>query len=342
VRFERSWRGARVRVTRTLPGAVRMIEIEPEDGARSYPPGSHIEVMAQIDGELEVRHYSLVGDAPVDGAYRIAVKHHPDGRGGSDYMRALEPGARLSVSDPQNLFPLAYGATEYLLVAGGIGITPIVGMAYVLARREEPFRLLYAGHRRADMPFADELSERLGDRLRLCVSEEGTRMEVAAEIAALDPAGELYVCGPHRLIDDCRRSWAADSRALVNLRLETFADSGDYAPERFVVHVTDHGRDVEVPERRTMLAALVEAGVPVMYDCLRGECGICTVQVLAADGEIDHRDVFLSDAERAEGRKICTCVSRAVGGSLTIDTGHRSDGVTPGRRPELFDAFSDR
>jgi ferredoxin-NADP reductase len=340
VRYERSWRAATVRASRALPGSVRLIEIEPEGGARTYPPGSHIEVTVEIDGRRDVRHYSLVGDGPADGAYRIAVKHHPDSRGGSDYMRGLEQGARLSVSDPQNLFPLAYGAPEYLLVAGGIGITPIVGMASVLARRDEPFRLLYAGRRRADMPFVDELSERLGERLQLCVSEEGTRMDVAAEIAALHETGELYVCGPHRLIDACRRSWAADGRALVNLRLETFADSGEYAPERFVVHVSDHGVDVEVPERRTMLAALVEAGVPVMYDCLRGECGICTVQVLAAEGEIDHRDVFLSDAERAQGRRICTCVSRAVGGSLTVDTGHRSEGVKPGRQHKLFDVFS--
>ena len=200
--------------------------------------------------------------------------------------------------------------------------------------------MLYAGRRRAEMPFVDELSERLGDRLRLCVSEEGTRMEVAAEVATLHPEGELYVCGPHRLIDACRRSWAADGRPVVNLRFETFADTGEHAPERFVVHVVDHGVDVEVPERRTMLSALVEAGVPVMYDCLRGECGLCTVQVLEAEGQIDHRDVFLSDAERAEGRRICTCVSRAVGGSLTVDTGHRSEGVRRERQHKLFDVFS--
>lgn len=90
---------------------------------------------------------------------------------------------------------------------------------------------------------------------------------------------------------------------------------------------------------RTMLSALREAGVPVMYDCLRGECGLCTADVLGIDGAIDHRDVFLSDAERAEGRRICTCVSRVVGGSISVDTGFRSEGVAPGRHDRLYEAF---
>jgi len=340
MRYELTWNDARVRAVHHLPGDVRMIEIAPEGGARSYPPGSHIEVRVQIDGAPDVRHYSLVGDRPADGAYRIAVSHHPDSRGGSEYMRAREPGDRVSVSDPQNLFPLSYGSPEYLLVAGGIGITPIVGMAYVLERRDEPFRMIYAGRRRAKMPFLDELSERLGDRLRLCVSDEGTRMDVAEEIAKLHEEAELYLCGPRRMVDACRRAWAAQGRHPAGLRLETFANSGEHAPEPFLVHVDDHGVDVEVPERRTMLSALREAGVHVMYDCLRGECGLCAVQVLEAEGEIDHRDVFLSDEERAEGDKICTCVSRVVGGSIKVDTGYRHAGVEPGRRRELFDAFS--
>jgi vanillate O-demethylase ferredoxin subunit len=340
MRYLLSWNEARVRATRDLPGGVRMLEIEPAEGARSYPPGSHIEVRVVIDGEEDVRHYSLVGDHPVDGAYRIAVSHHPDSRGGSEYMRALEPGDRLAVSDPQNLFPLSYGSSEYLLVAGGIGITPVLGMAYVLERRGEPFRMIYAGRRRADMPFADELSERLGDRLTLRVSEEGTRMDVEREIRGFHGEGELYLCGPRRLIDAARRAWAADGRHPAAFRIETFANSGEHAPEPFLVHVADHDVDVEVPERRTMLSALREEGVHVMYDCLRGECGLCTVDVLECEGKIDHRDVFLSDEERAEGRKICTCVSRVVGGSVRIDTGYRHHGVEPGRETGLYEAFS--
>jgi len=101
-------------------------------------------------------------------------------------------------------------------VAGGIGVTPIVGMAQVLERRGEPFRLLYAGRRRA---------------LTLCVSEEGTRMDVEAEIGRLQQEAELYLCGPRRMIDACRRAWVAAGRPPAGLRLETFANSGEHAPE---------------------------------------------------------------------------------------------------------------
>ena len=112
-------------------------------------------------------------------------------------------------------------------------------------------------------------------------------------------------------------------RAPTNLRFETFASSGAYPNERFLVRVDDRGLDVEVPENRSMLEALRAGGVEVTYDCLRGECGLCAVDVLEADCQIDHRDVFLSEAERAARRRICTCVSRAIRGSLTVDTGSR-------------------
>jgi ferredoxin-NADP reductase len=325
VRYEERWSDARVRSSRDVSPTVRLIEIEPTGGARPYPPGSHVNVGVTIRGQPDVRSYSLVGDAPTAGAYRIAVQHHDDSRGGSAYMRSLRPGAPLSVSDPHNLFPLSFGAPEYLLVAGGIGITPLVGMAHVLARRRVPFRLLYACRHGADMPFADELSELLGPRLTRCASDEGRRLDLAEELHELHPQGELYLCGPMRLMDAARRAWAAAERPPTNLRFETFASSGAYAPEPFVVEAADHGMSVEVSETQTMLEALRDAGIDVMYDCLRGECGLCTVEVVSARGQIDHRDVFLSEEEKAEQRKLCTCVSRAVGGGITVDTGFRRE-----------------
>ena len=93
--------------------------------------------------------------------------------------------------------------------------------------------------------------------------------------------------------------------------------------ESFRVRVADYDLEVEVPASRSMLDALREAGVNVMYDCLRGECGLCAVDILEADCQLDHRDVFLSEAERAERKKVCTCVSRAIRGDMTVDTGYR-------------------
>jgi vanillate O-demethylase ferredoxin subunit len=314
---------ARVRAARPVADAVRLLEIEPEGGPRPYPTGAHLDVAVTV-GELpDVRSYSLVGEGPADGAYRIAVKRLPDSRGGSRFMHTLAEGDPIEVSAPQSHFEIQYGRPEYLLVAGGIGITPMVGMADALARHERPFRLLYAGRSSAAMPFAAELSEQLGERLELFCSDDGTRLDLATEIARLHPEGDLYVCGPLRLMDAVRAEWAAQGRPAARLRFETFGSSGRLPTEPFDVHVRELGRDVRVPGDRTMLEALRAAGVEVMWDCLRGECGLCMVDVIEAEGRLDHRDVFLSEDEQALGTKLCACVSRAAGGAVTVDTGFR-------------------
>jgi ferredoxin-NADP reductase len=317
---------ARVRAVRDVADDVRMIEIEPEVGAHPYASGSHLDIAVSIDGLPDVRSYSLVGERPVDGAYRIAVKELPDSRGGSMFVRALEPDGLVEVSEPQSHFELQYGRPEYLLVAGGIGITPILGMAHALERHGRPFRLLHAARTRGQLAFTDELQELLGERLELFVSAEGSRLDLGAEIERLDPDGELYLCGPLRMREAAQRVWREQGRPPDRLRFETFASGGRFAPERFVVRVRDQGdREIVVPDNRTMLDALRDHGVDLMWDCRRGECGLCTVAVLDVEGELDHRDVFLSEDEQNEDESIVTCVSRAVGGAVAIDSGFRAD-----------------
>jgi ferredoxin-NADP reductase len=314
---------ATVRHVAPVAADVRLVELVPDGGARPYALGSHLDIHVG-HGPPDVRSYSLVGEAPRDGAYRIAVKLLPESRGGSIWMHALEPGARVEIGEPSSHFELRHGRSEYLLIAGGIGVTPLVGMAEVLARTGSPVRFLYAARDREQMPFARELGELLGDRLELFPSSEGRRLDLPAELARLAPEGECYLCGPLRLLDAVRETWQALGRPPSLLRFETFASSGRYDAEPFTVHVRDHGRAVAVAAERTLLDALQDAGIPVMSDCLRGECGICAVEVVGVDGELDHRDVFLSEAQRAECELICTCVSRARG-ALTIDTGFRAD-----------------
>jgi vanillate O-demethylase ferredoxin subunit len=314
----------RVRDAHDVASDVRMIEIEPAAGARPYPTGAHLDIAVVVDELPDIRSYSLVGERPVEGAYRIAVKDVEDTRGGSRFVRALEPGADVEISEPQSHFELQYGRPEYLLVAGGIGITPMVGMAHALERHGRPFRLLYAARTRAQMPFVDELGALLGDRLELFVSAEGNRLDVGAAIDRLDPDGELYLCGPLRLRDAAQHAWRERQRRADRLQFETFASGGRFAPEEFVARLRDRdGQEVRVRRNRTLLDALKDAGVDMMWDCLRGECGLCAVRALEVEGELDHRDVFLSEDEQREGETIVTCVSRAVGGAITIDTGFR-------------------
>jgi ferredoxin-NADP reductase len=316
----------RVRAVSDVAVDIRMIEIEPAHEARPYPTGSHLDIAIVVDELPDIRSYSLVGDSPVDGTYRIAIKEIADSRGGSKYVRALQPGAGVEVSEPQSHFELQYGRPQYLLVAGGIGITPIVGMAQALERHGRPFRLLYAARTREQMPFLDTLGDLLGDRLELFISAEGRRLDLSAEIDKLDPDGEIYLCGPLRLRDAAQQVWHEKGRRRDRLQFETFASGGRFAPEEFVVRLHDQrDREVTVRRNRTLLDSLTDNGIEMMWDCRRGECGLCTVQVVEAEGELDHRDVFLSEQEREKGTTIVTCVSRAVGGAITIDTGFRPE-----------------
>jgi ferredoxin-NADP reductase len=323
--------GATVRAVRAVADEVRQVELVPDDGARTYPPGSHLDLALEVDGLPVVRSYSVVGAAPEDGAYRIAVKLLPDSRGGSRRVHGLAAGDRLELRHPTSHFELDPRRPGYLLVAGGIGITPLVGMAEVLARRhphQAPVRLVYAGRRRAAMPFVDHLRGLLGDdAVVTAASEDGERLDLAAEVAALHPDGEVYVCGPPRLTDGVRACWAAHGRPARRLRTETFGTGGRHPTEPFDVEVRDHGLTVHVPKDRTLLAALHDAGVDMVWDCLRGECGLCTVSVLSGDTSgdtvVDHRDVFLDADEQDASTRLCACVSRAVGGRLAIDTGYR-------------------
>lgn len=322
MRFAIEWQDARLRATRDLAADIRLFEIEPANPAKPPAPGSHISVTVTIDGRTDTRCYSLIGAAE-DGAYRIAVKRLKESRGGSAYMWSLAPGARLRISEPQNLFELTLGRPDYLLIAGGIGVTPIHGMAMTLAARGAKLRMLYACRQRAELAFADELRERLGDRLETYVDEEGRRMDLAAAIDGLDPDGELYLCGPIGLMEAVRRQWRQSGRPMERLRFESFGNSGRFAPEPFTVRIPRLGKTITVPDNRSMLDALEAAGVELLSDCRRGECGLCAVDILAVEGEVDHRDVFFSDGQKAQNHRLCACVSRVAGGGVTIDTARR-------------------
>lgn len=317
-----AWRPARLAATRDLAPDIRLLEIVPEGGFAPPAPGSHLDVAVQVAGRPDVRSYSVVGPAR-DGRLRVAVKRARPGRGGSAYLWGLAPGARLQVSLADNLFALNRGGGEKLLVAGGIGITPLYGMALALHEAGRPFRLLYAARDRADLVLAEELTDAIGARLETFVSAEGRRVDLAAAIDGLDPAGELYLCGPMPMLEAARRLWRARGRPMERLRFETFGSSGRYAAEPFVVRIPRLSREIRVEAGESMLDALGAAGVAMIHDCRRGECGLCALKILSVEGVVDHRDVFFSDEEKAENGKLCTCVSRVVGGGITVDTADR-------------------
>jgi ferredoxin-NADP reductase len=315
------WRRGRLREVRDLSPDIRLFEIEPAGEFVPPAPGSHFNIGVQINGRPDVRNYSAVV-LGTDRLYRIAVKRLPDSRGGSAYMWSLSPGAQLTISTPDNHFELSRGRPEYLLLAGGIGITPIFTMTLALAEAGANFRLLYAARHREDLALADDLQPRIGNRLEVFVSSEGRRVDIAAEIARLGRDSEFYVCGPIGMLEDAKREWQRSGRPVDQLRFETFGNSGLFASEQFKIKIPRLGREIDVPVNQTMLDALEGAGIDMIFDCRKGECGLCALPILEVEGIVDHRDVFFSEEEKAANTKLCTCVSRVIG-SITVDTSDR-------------------
>ena len=302
----------------TIAGDVRLLRIRPDRGFLHAEPGSHIDVAIDLDGLERVRSYSVVDDR--DGSWTIAVRRLPNGRGGSRLMSELQTGERIRIAPPSNHFQLSQFGPEYLLIAGGIGITPILSMARNLAPRAK-LRLLYAGRTRPSMAFLEELQALLGGRLELFIEQDGQLIDFDAEFARLHVEGEAYICGPNAMLTAARAAWARTGRSAALLRFETFGAGGTRDAEPFRVHVRDHGVTLEVPCDASLFDTLARAGIELAHDCLRGECGLCAVDVMG-EAALDHRCVFLSEEQRHEGRKLCACVSRAVG-EVTIDTFYR-------------------
>ncbi|MFJ9036180.1 PDR/VanB family oxidoreductase [Streptomyces sp. NPDC102406] len=281
----------------------------------AWEPGAHLDLV--LPSGL-VRQYSLCGDPEDTSSYTIATRLIPaerGGRGGSrEVHERVRVGAEVEVRGPRNRFPLDADAPAHLFVVGGIGITPVLPMLRALEARGADWRLLYGGRTRASMPYLEEVLK-LGDRAgRVTVAAEDTdgRPGIAAALGACAPGTAVYCCGPEGLL-------AAVRKALpdhCDLHLERFAPRGAGAgDEPFEVELRRSGTVLDVPADSTVLAAVREKVPHVAYSCEQGFCGTCRQRVL--EGEIDHRDELLTDAERDDSMLIC--VSRARGERLVLD-----------------------
>jgi vanillate O-demethylase ferredoxin subunit len=315
---------ATVRAVRPLSDSVREIELVPDSGPLPWTVGSHLQVQVPIEGHHDWRSYSLVG-LPDRTAYRIAVKRVDASRGGSRAMWQLESGHRVTLIAPANHFELSYAAPQSLLVAGGIGITPLLGMALALAARGHHVSMAYAARTRDALVYEPELRSALGVRLHTFVSDDGQRLAFEPLLRDLHAQAQMLVCGPLPLLHAAQQAWAAAGRPLSLLRFETFGASGEQPAQSFWVRLPRHGLEIVVPPGCSLLDALESHGVPLLADCRRGECGLCALDVLQVEGALDHRDVFFTDDQKRSGRRMCTCVSRVVGGGVVLDTDWRDD-----------------
>lgn len=282
------------RVERLTDDVASLVLRGDEGPLAPWEPGAHIDL--ELPNWL-TRQYSLCGDPGDLSAYRIAVRHDPLSRGGSEYVHLfLRPGRTLSVSLPRNHFPLL-PAPEYLFLAGGIGITPIVPMLRAAVAAGAAVTLAYAGRSR---PFAAELASAYGNRVRL------GRPDIAA-LAREFPTAEVYCCGPASML-------AAAEVAFPRVHTERFQPTPrTFGPDKpFEVGFARSGGTIQVPADESLLDALNHAGRAVPFACREGVCGSCEVTVVA--GEPEHRD----DIGAAAGR-MYPCVSRARSPRLVLD-----------------------
>lgn len=306
------WQDARVSGRTEIAEGIVRLDFEPVTPTPAKP-GEHIDIAVTLpDGRHDTRSYSISGAAP-DGSYlSISVARPATSRGGSLFMHTLRTGDTVRITHPLQDFPLRIGASSYVLVAGGVGITAIRGMASTLKRIGADYVLHYIGNSRARMAYLDSLEAEHGDRLRGHVTTEHGRLQVADLVASAPADAEMYMCGPIRLMEAIKRVWDASDRDKTSLRFETFGNSGWFAPEVFQVEVPRLGVTVEVQPGESMLEALERTGVEMMYDCRRGECGLCEVYIEGLSGRVDHRDVFYSERQKAPNAKMCCCVSRVI------------------------------
>lgn len=284
----------------------------------AFSAGSHVIVTMNDDGRHIKNPYSLIDRAPDGSSYRIGVLRTVDSRGGSKFMHErVQVGSELTIAMPVNLFPVVRAGRKHILVAGGIGITPIYAMAEELKRQSLPYELHYAMRSAAHGAFVDELRTLHGEKLRL-YRDDAQEIVVVDEILRNQPLGtHLYVCGPEGMIDAILRGGREAGWPVENLHAERFLSAAGGDP--FSVVLKRAGITAQVRSDQSLLEAIEEAGVDAPFLCRGGACGQCETEVVSCDGALDHKDHYLTEDEHASGRKIMICVSRLKGRELVLD-----------------------
>ncbi len=283
-----------------------------------FEAGAHVDLHL---GPGLVRQYSLCGDPADRGRYRLGILRDPGSRGGSVAAHdRLQEGAAVAVGRPRNLFPLAAGPGHSLLIGGGIGITPMIAMAHALAGAGRGFDLHYCGRSRDSCAFLDELAgAAFRDRVALHLDDGPAeqRLDLPALLGGAAPGTHLYVCGPAGFM-----GWVIGEAGRLGLpperiHREYFQTEAATGGGAFDVVARRSGRRVRVEDGETIVQALARVGVAVTMSCEQGVCGTCLCTVL--EGTPDHRDVFLTEEEKADNDQILLCCSRSKSETLVLD-----------------------
>jgi len=300
---------------------VKSFHLHALDGALLpvFEAGAHLRLKVTLsNGSLADRHYSLLSDPSDRTRYQIGVLLEPQGRGGSRYLhRQIREGDIVECRPPKNDFPMVRNAKHTILIAGGIGITPMLAMMHQLVSQGDSFELHYSARTNNGLAFRERIERVAGSRAFFYVSEEadGERLDLTTLLATPQTGVHVYTCGPRGLINAVREAAAVQGWSSSQIHFESFGVQSLPGDQEIQVYLARSNKKFTVPAEQTVLDTLLNAGINVPHDCKRGECSMCVTRVLS--GDPDHRDLCLNPDEKATS--MCLCVSRAYGESLEFD-----------------------
>lgn len=304
-------------ITQETP-TIKSFHLAKPDGTSigHYTPGAHIDVVGPTS---LTRQYSLCGRPDGDDAYLFAVKREENGRGGSNALHDLKVGDRLKISAPRNLLKMHEEASHHVLVAGGIGITPMLSLARYMDVRDISFELHYFARSEEEAAFLPLLTERMGDKLfaHLGVSRSIQKECLESTVDKTPDGTHVYVCGPTPFMDEVR--YIAGRRFPEEvIHFENFQPAEtdeNHVNTDFEVEL--EGETYTIPADRSIVEVLNEAGCDIDTSCEEGICGTCIMEVLS--GIPEHRDSVLTKTEREAGETMAICVSRTKDPKLVLD-----------------------
>ena len=312
----------KVKIERIVDEAldIRSFRLVRSDGQPldTYEPGAHVD----LTGPTGVtRQYSLCSPPQDRRAYLVAVKKEAQSRGGSAALHEVQEGTELEMGAPRNLFRLDSEAGEHVLCAAGIGVTPLLSMAYRLAETGQPWRLHYFARSPQYAAFSALLAETFAGHVQFHYGVEPGDMDAVLSdcLARAGSAAHVYTCGPapfmNKVVEVASRSRGDEAIHLEHFQADPEANAGPSGG--FEVELASSGVVLQVPANTALVDVLQAHGCDIDTECREGICGTCIVDVL--DGVPEHRDNCLSTREKAANKQICACVSRAVSARLVLD-----------------------
>ena len=313
-----------------LTPRIRLYQLRAAFGAELplVTAGSHIAIPVKLaNGKQDLHHYSICSDPNQREFYEIAVLFKADndtnessgeknGSGGAQFIREnFVVGMPLECGMPSNNFHLHADASPAILIAGGIGIAPIVAIAHTLALRGRRFSLHYAGRSKNEMAFVDELQKEFSRNMSVYAADESQRLDIMHVLVDAPSNAFFYACGPHKMLADietCARMLGIETDRI---QTEYFVGDKFENDKPVVLELAHSNKLINARADQSLLTALRDAGVNVQFDCGMGDCGTCAIKIL--EGEAEHRDHVLSDAQKAQGY-MCVCVSRAKGEKIIL------------------------